>query len=225
MLALKEGTDPMALDFDVAQRREIARRIRAAFDDTLQWASRDLRDRAELKHVSKTIQLSRRRVTDEEHQKNLRWSQELRNTDSRNAARFIARCENVVKKYEEQEAMPSFPIEIHAVRLGDVAFATNPFELFLDYGLRVQARGPALQTFVIQLAGSRPGAEHGVADPGRFPRRGGTYLPTARSEAGGGYGACVYCNQVGHQGGQEWVEETLEEITALFPKEEEETAN
>jgi len=123
-----------------------------------------------------------------------------------------------VRKHEEQKTVPSFPIEIHAIRLGDIAFATNPFELFLDYGLRVQARGPALQTFVVQLAGSRPGPEYAAADPSRFPRRGGSYLPTARAEAGGGYSACVYCNQVGHQGGQQWVEHTLKTFAELFPQ-------
>ena len=30
-------------------------------------------------------------------------------------------------------------------------FATNPFELFLDYGMRIKGRSPALQTFVLQL--------------------------------------------------------------------------
>ena len=218
MLALKEGVEPQELDFNVAQRREIARRIKAAFDDTLQWASKDMRDKAELSHVSKTIQLSRRLVTDEECRKNQQWSEQLRDTDSPSSERFMRRCEDVVKKHGEQETTPSFPIEIHVVRLGDITFATTPFELFLDYGLRVQARDQAVQTFVIQLAGNRAGSEHGVTDPGRFPRRGGTYLPTARAEAGGGYGACVYCNQVGHKGGQEWVEETLKEISALFPR-------
>ena len=221
MFALKEDTDPEKLDFNLAQRREIARRIKAAFDDALLWASKDMRDKAELKHVSKTIRLTRRMVTEGECRKNQQWAQQLRTSDSPSAERLMRRCQDVVKKHEEQKATPSFPVEIHIVRLGDIAFATNPFELFLDYGVRVQARGPAIQTFVIQLAGSRPGAEYAGADPGRFPRRGGTYLPTARAQASGGYGACVYCNQVGHEGGQQWVEETLKEINALFPQDKE----
>ena len=39
------------------------------------------------------------------------------------------------------------------IRLGDVAIATNVFELFTEFGIQIKARSRALQTFVIQLAG------------------------------------------------------------------------
>lgn len=32
------------------------------------------------------------------------------------------------------------PIEFHILRLGDIAIATNPFELFIDYGVRISCR-------------------------------------------------------------------------------------
>ena len=70
-------------------------------------------------------------------------------------------------------------MELHVVRLGDVAIATNDFELYTDYGVAMQARSPATQTVVIQLAG------------------GGTYLPTERAVRGGGYGAIPQSNRVG----------------------------
>jgi hypothetical protein len=40
----------------------------------------------------------------------------------------------------------------------------------------------------------------------------GTYLPTARAEAGGGYSAIVQSNSVGSEGGQVLVEKTLNMI-------------
>jgi hypothetical protein len=42
------------------------------------------------------------------------------------------------------------PIEVHFMRLGPVAFATCPFELFLDFGNQIRARSHASQNFLIQ---------------------------------------------------------------------------
>ncbi len=75
--------------------------------------------------------------------------------------------------------------------------ATNPFELYLDYGMRIKARCPATQTFLVQLAVS------------------GTYVPTERSIAGGRYGATQTSTIVGAEGGRELVENTLEIINGL----------
>ena len=90
------------------------------------------------------------------------------------------------------------PVEIHVVRIGDIAFATNPFELYLDYGIRIKGRSPAIQTFLVQLTGS------------------GGYLPSARAVAGGSYGAAS--TAIGPEGGQELVEKTLEMINAVWHK-------
>jgi hypothetical protein len=74
------------------------------------------------------------------------------------------------------------------------------FELYTDYGIQMKARSPALQTFVVQLAGP------------------GSYLPTERAAKGGGYSAIPESNLVGPPGGQVLVEKTLEAIEALWPK-------
>jgi len=99
---------------------------------------------------------------------------------------------------EPQEGVPDFPVELHAVRLGEIAMVTNPFELYLDYGIRIKGRSPATQTFVIQLAG------------------GGSYLPTARAVAGGAYGAIPQTSIVGPAAGARLVEATLEMIADLW---------
>jgi len=104
----------------------------------------------------------------------------------------------VLDRCELQRTRPTCPVEIHVLRLGDVAVATNPFELYLDYGVRLKARSPALQTFVVQLSGP------------------GTYLPTARSVAGGSYGSEPASNLVGPAAGDMLVEETLAELHRLF---------
>ena len=82
--------------------------------------------------------------------------------------------------------------------MGDIVFATNPFELFLDFGDRIKGRSKALQTFVVELAGDA------------------TYLPTERSMQGGSYGAFIAGTAVGPEGGQQIVEATVAAIDELF---------
>ena len=96
------------------------------------------------------------------------------------------------------ETTPVQPMEFHVLRLGDVAMATSPFELYLDYAVRIQARSPAVPTMLVQLSCGASG-----------------YLPTARAVQGGGYSADKFL--VGPEGGQVLVEETLRRIQALFP--------
>ncbi|MEO9005388.1 MAG: hypothetical protein ABI288_11660, partial [Ginsengibacter sp.] len=108
----------------------------------------------------------------------------------------------VVKRYEMQKTNPNptYDTEIHVIRLGDVVICTNQFELFTDYGIRMQARSKALQTITIQLAGP------------------GTYLPTAKAVAGGSYSAIVQSNLVGPEGGKMLVDRTVNLIDGLWPE-------
>jgi hypothetical protein len=105
---------------------------------------------------------------------------------------------SVKERYELQKVQPRIPFEIHVLRIGDIAMATNPFELYLDYGIRIKGRSPAIQTFVVQLTG------------------GGTYLPAARSLTGGSYGAVPASTLVGPEGGEELVEKTLEILNVFW---------
>ena len=90
------------------------------------------------------------------------------------------------------------PIEFHVLRLGEVALATNPFELYLDYATRIEARSPAVLTMLVQLSGAGVG-----------------YLPTAKGVQGGGYSADKFV--VGPEGGQVLVEETVKRLRGLWP--------
>jgi len=110
----------------------------------------------------------------------------------------MRRASRVLDRYELQKTLPTLPIEVHVIRLGDAAIATNRFELYLDFGIRIKARSKAVQTFVVQLAGQA------------------SYLPTARSVAGGAYGAVPESTLVGPKGGRELVDRTVELIDALW---------
>ena len=105
--------------------------------------------------------------------------------------------ELVLKQYEDQDKETTYSIELHVMRLGEVAFATNPFELFVDYGFAITVRSKARQTFIIQFAGDSGG-----------------YLPIARALAGGGYSAMA--NYIGPSGGQVLVNETVALINSMW---------
>ena len=108
----------------------------------------------------------------------------------------------VVDRYEHPEDHATYTMELHALRLGEVAIATNPFELFLDYGIRMQTRSRALQTFVIQLA---------CGDGG--------YLPTEKAVTGGGYSAVAESVLVGPAGGRILVDRTVGVLNGFWPGE------
>ena len=106
--------------------------------------------------------------------------------------------QGIVDRHANQQSKPFSVAEVHVLRLGDVAIATNPFELFLDFGIQIKARSPALQTFVVQLVGP------------------GGYVPTARAVRGGGYSAIAESNEVGSEGGQTLADSTIELINSLW---------
>ena len=179
---------------------EIARRIVAAWEDAYAGARKDMHTGVPLVHRVEHVELPRREVTDRE------WRIAKAKVDELSKEKGMQTMAwwhgQVVKRYERQQAgtVEPFAMELHVIRLGDVAIATNPFELYTDYGIQIIARSPALQTFVIQLSG-------GPA----------SYLPSGRAVQGGGYSAIAESNEIGPAGGQILVDRTLDEINALWP--------
>lgn len=107
----------------------------------------------------------------------------------------------ILGRLELQNQTDILPAEVHLIRLGSIAIATNPFELFLDYGNQIRARSAAEQTFLVQIANGHEG-----------------YLPTKKAEQGGHYSAFISSGKVGHQGGEQLVRQTLTGIRELFAK-------
>ncbi len=213
-LKLKYGCEPEPIS-ELNARRDIAERIAAAFTEVLDWAKKDIRTDSPVTHVVDTVHLSKRMISDEEaacEQKQLDalMRREFKQ-DGTPQERLIhdsilvsgrKRCRRILRRYANQEAEPKLPMELHVVRIGDITFASNQFELYMDFMHRIQARSPFTQTFIVQLAGV-PGAD------------GGTYLATERGVDGKGYSASRYCNLVSPQGGQELVDETVRRLLAL----------
>lgn len=105
----------------------------------------------------------------------------------------------VNNRYQQLKHTKFFTFEMHALRIGEAALVTNPFELFTAYGLQIKARSASRMTIVSQL----------TCDIGG-------YLPTADAVESGGYSTLLFSGLVGPEGGQLLVEHTLEAISALW---------
>ncbi len=177
---------------------EIANRIVDAVIRSYEAVQGERENNVVIHHDVEKISLPMRLVTDKEY-KNIQ--QEI-DADSDNEEKVKKNYtwnswrKEAIARYENQKknSHPIYETEVHVMRLGDIVIATNPFELFTEYGVQMKARSRALQTFVIQLAGP------------------GTYLPTRQAVEGGHYSAIVQSNVVGPEGGQELVEQTLRMI-------------
>ena len=155
-------------------------------------------------HTVKVLRLPLRRVTDSEAEDARRVLREAlkdkKTLDYKDSADLYVYA-GTLKRYDSQEFFETVDTEVHAIRIGKVAFVTSPFELFLDFGNQIRARSVATQTFEIQLCCGALG-----------------YLPTERAEKGGHYSAYVSSGCVGHEGGDILVRESLDMIGDLFKK-------
>ncbi|HUT12896.1 MAG TPA: hypothetical protein VMY42_20540, partial [Thermoguttaceae bacterium] len=186
---------------------EIARRIVRAVDEAYEVVQEDRRADVPLTHKVETIRLPMRLVTEAEYaeaQAAVEQAMARIAGDPRAADREHRRMkwyEVTVQRFERQKTdpTPSHEMELHVLRIGDVAVCTNGFEMFTDYGIRIKARSKAVQTFVVQLVG-----------------RGG-YLATERAVRGGHYSAVVHSCLVGPEGGQILVDRTVELVNSMWP--------
>ena len=179
--------------------QELARRVVQAWEEAYEGARKEIHPDVPLVHKVERIKLPVRTVTRAEYDA-AKKRVEMLSADPKEYT-LVRWHRAVVERFERQEASQAAPyeMELHVIRLGEVAIATNDFELFTDFGTQIKARSRALQTFLIQLSGP------------------GSYVPTERAARGGGYSAIVESNQIGADGGQALVEQTVRAINALWP--------
>ncbi len=203
---IERRADPSMFDIKGTWKagRRIAREIIDAYDELPE--NGELSDEAEFHHEVLHIDLPYRKVTITEYEKAIKEIKDfVKNCESdtitfEDNARLHVHA-GTIARYEDQQHIDVYPVEVHVVRFGDVAIATNPFELFLDYGNQIRARSLAKQTFLIQLCCGSYG-----------------YLPTAAAERGSHYSAYVTSGHVGHEGGNLLVRETTKTINDMFRK-------
>ena len=182
----------------LTERQEIARRVIqevvSAFECTTPFKTED----EPFSHTVKHLKATPRTITRKEHDWALAGAEE--STKANGPDNWWTKLlRQVVDDFEGKAKIPPMPVEVHALRFGDLAIVTNPFELFVDYAFQIIGRSPAQQTAVVQLACGT-----------------GLYLPTARGAANGSYGAMPAVAPIGPEGGQEVVEASLELISRLF---------
>ncbi len=95
---------------------------------------------------------------------------------------------------------PTTKVLIQAVRIGDLAVCTLPFEVFAEIGLELKDRSPAADTFVVELANGGYG-----------------YLPTPEQHQFGGYETWLTTNKVQKDASVILVDNLLEMLAELFP--------
>ncbi len=199
----KRKADPSMFDISGMKKtgRRIAREIIDVYEDGLDKAQNE----AVFEHAVHTMQLPVRRVTPSDIKNAKRTIKEyLQNkegdVDYNDVGNLTGPLGDLMRA-EIQEVMLTLDTEVHVIRLGNIAIATNPFEPFIKYGNQIKANSNAEQTFLVQLANGIEG-----------------YIPTERAERGGHYSAFAASGIVGHYGGDELVRQTLKSINKMFDK-------
>jgi len=191
----------------INEMQELARRIDLSVSQTFDAAQKEKYADPVLKHVAVTLQLPLNKISEAQYQQALAAYNKVMAKVKKDPAcaprvAFMARDwhHGVVKRYEQLQKDPgaTYPVPVHVVRFGDLVICSNPFELYCEFGIRIKARSKATQTFILQLSGS------------------GSYLATARAQAGGSYSAIPQSNVIGPEGGQMLVDKTVEIIDGLW---------
>ncbi len=198
----------------MGERLDIAERIADGIRDVYSWAKKDIQREGQVRHIHEVVPLTKRRITEEEKvwcEENIEalrkmvpdpstcTPEEYRKAYS-TYENVKSRNEYAIHKFHTQDEESLKPHKLNVVQVGDIAFATSPFELYQDYMHRIQARSPFIQTFTVQLCGD------GLSG----------YLATERAVKNKGYSASLFCNTIGPEGGQEVVEWTLEKLASLI---------
>ena len=197
---IERRADPSMFDIKGCEKaaKRIATEIFWAIDEVSEYVTE-----TEIVHKPLTIDMPLRRVTIDEYNKAYQAVKDFFATcttdiNYEDNARMQIHS-GTLSRYQVQQTVDLYPIEVHVLRVGDVAFATNPYELFLNYGNQIRARSLAKQTFLIQLSCGSFG-----------------YLPTKKAEDGSHYSAFVGSGNSGHIGGEILVRKTVQTINSLF---------
>lgn len=197
----KRKADPSM--FDLSGMRKIGRRIAREVIDVYEDGLDEFISNTIINHTVLSMQLPLRKATISDFDSARKEIRDYLNNkegdvDYNDTANLTGPLGTLLR-FEVQEKMDVVDSEVHVIRMGNIAFATNPFEPFINYGNQIKARSKAEQTFLVQLANGAEG-----------------YIPTKKAENGGHYSGFIASGTVGHIGGELLVLETLKSINKLF---------
>ena len=114
-------------------------------------------------------------------------------------AKAVSPDASVCSRWERQNRSLTYAMPVHLFRIGDAAAVTCPMELFLEYGLRIRARVDAEHLLLAELTDDEV-----------------EYLPTPFAVEAKSYSAMVSNQLVSCEGGETFVETSIERLNALF---------
>ena len=188
-------------EYNLARSKEISRRIMSSLNEVLPVIRKSAVADPVVKHQISILQLPPRHITKAEYDNAVT---EIKNIETErkknNITGYSGRLNwhrRVVDRYKNKAK--SVLRELHVFSIGGAAFATNTFELYLDYGDRIKGASKAEQTFLIQLASAEAGS----------------YLPSRRSGTTG-YGSAPASCIVVPEAGDMIVKESVKAINGMF---------
>ena len=151
-----------------------------------------------LRHAYGDVKIDVRMPTDEQ----LDQARQVESLGEDKASRwdYERSVAGVLRLYRHFKDNPHDTLAVHAIRVGDVAMATNPCELYCQFGLDIKRRSPAPVTLVAQLTDGFSG-----------------YCPTVYGVLGGGYsGDAIYWTRLEPLAGYRLVDHTARLLGPLW---------
>ena len=154
----------------------------------------DYQDSVPLEMLQRTLRLNTRRPSSEL----VNWAREIVARPPGAPQKHVRERTYAERTLRMADMPPRIDVPLQAVRIGDVALVTIPFEAFVDIGLELKTKSPLPKTFVMSIANGAYG-----------------YLPTADQHKLGGYETWLGTSQVEVSAAAKIVDTLLAMLAAL----------
>jgi hypothetical protein len=193
-------------NFDMAEEcADIGDRIAEAVYRGIGKAKKNIQSRPVFRHTVKTVTIPIRMVTEEDYRDAEDQVKEIlsefspqHKMEGKDLVRLFEPL-GIITRWEEQQRSRTASVRSNIVRIAEAAFCTNPFELFVEYSIRIRAKVRAPHVFLCQLTNGCAG-----------------YLPTDTAIAGGSYSSKPASTLADPRGGDILTETFIEEIGKLW---------